>query len=66
MNYWVNSASTVDTAVSVLMVESPSCSMYPVRAISSTAMYIFPETERSKEKSLAFTPKQRLWLLICP
>lgn len=52
MNYWVNSASTVDTAVSVLMVESHSCSMYLVRANSSTAMYIFLKLREAKKKHL--------------
>lgn len=50
-NYWVNSASTVDTAVSVLMAESHSCSMYPVCAISSTAMYIFLKLSEAKKNS---------------
>lgn len=51
MNYWVNSASTVDTAVSVLMSESHSCSMYPLRAISSTATYIFLKLHEAKKHS---------------
>lgn len=55
MNYWVNSASTVDTAVSVLMVESHSCSMYLVRANSSTATYIFLKMREAKKNIWAVT-----------